>query len=283
MRGFMLASFSLLVFASTLIVGTEAAAAATPDQIHACRNRVMEQYPGTAEFNVGVTEAWTANGSVRLDWYNGPGRTGLCVVGPKNQMFQFVVNGQSQPPYNPGGGNGGPGQSLQSFGEVPFVGRFDAVNNSGSFANGVVLFQAYVNGSGPSQWGARCADGRLLNGNYANAGNGGNVVRDSAQARYVVAYVCNGGPPDTATNGLVNFGKVPNIGQFSVVNGSGQGGNGIVYFQAYVNGAGPQSWMTACGTGQLGQNGNYVAYSPQAQYVSSYICNGGPPGGRWSR
>jgi hypothetical protein len=275
MRVLSLACLSLTVIAAALIACAETASAATPSQIHACRNRVMEQYPGTAEFNVGITEAWTANGSVRLDWYNGPGRTGMCVVGPKNQMFEFIINGQPQPPYSPGGG-GGSGPSLQSFGDVPGLGRFDAVNNSGRFENGVVLFQAYINGNGPSQWGARCANGRLYNG-------GGGEARDSAPARYVVAYVCNGGPPAQSENGTVNFGKVPNIGQFSVVNGSGHGGNGIVYFQAYVDGAGPQNWMTACATGQLGQNGAYVPYSPQSQYVSSYICNGGPPGGRWSR
>lgn len=275
MRIVSLACLSLIVICVALGVAGSPAAAATQDQIHACRNRVMEQYPGTPEYNVGITEGWTANGSVRLDWYNGPGRSGTCVVGPKNQMFEFIINGQIQPPYKPGGGGSSP--SLQSFGEIPGIGRFDAVNNSGRFENGVVFFQAYVNGSGPSQWGARCANGRLY------GGGGGNDVRDSAQARYVVAYVCNGGPPDLSQSGTVNFGKVPGIGQFNVVNGTGHGGNGIVFFQAYVDGDGPQNWMTACATGQLGQNGQYAPYSPQSQYVSSYICNGGPPGGRWSR
>jgi len=245
----------------------------------------MEQYPGTIEANVGASQIWEANGSVRIDWFNGPGRAGTCVVGPRNQMFEFIVNGQPQPPYNPGSGGGGSsgpgwngsGQGLQNFGNIPHLGQFAAVNNSGRFSNGVVFFLAYVNGSGPSQYEARCATGRL----YYPGDSG--VVRDSYQARYVVAYVCNGGPPVAGPNNTVNFGKVPGVGDFSVLNGSGRGDNGIVYFEAYVNGNGPQNWITACGTGQIGQGGQYVQYSPQAQYVSSYICNGGPPGGGWYR
>jgi hypothetical protein len=280
MRVLSLACLALLFIAAVSTTGVEAQPAFTQAQIHACRSRVMAQYPGTAENTIGITVRGTDNGVIRLDWYRSPGQTGTCVVNPDSQVVQFTINGQNQPPY-PGGGGAAPNPNLQSFGNVPGLGRFDAVNNSGRFENGVVLFQAYVNGSGPSQWAARCANGRLYNAN-AN-GNAGSEVRDSGQARYVVAYVCNGGPPAQGQNGTVDFGKVPDIGQFNVINGSGQGSNGVVYFRAYVNGAGPQNWMTACATGRLGQNGNYAPYSPQAQYVSSYICNGGPPAGRWSR
>jgi hypothetical protein len=185
MRALWTVSTVLIALALLVIAEPSLAGAATDAQLHACRNRVMEQYPGTVESNVGATQVWEANGSVRIDWYNGPGRSGTCVVGPKNQMFQFIVSGQSQPPYNPGNG-GGSNPSLQNFGNIPHVGQFAAVNNSGTYQNGVVLFRAYVDNAGPSQWGARCADGRLFNG-------AGAEVRDSQQARYVVAYVCNAG------------------------------------------------------------------------------------------
>jgi len=276
MRAVSVVCLILGLIGTALVASPATVTAATDAQLHACRNRVLEQYPGTAESNVGATQVWESNGSVRIDWYNGPGRYGTCVVGPKDQMFEFIVNGQPQPPYHGAGGSGSV-SNLQNFGNIPHLGQFAAVNNSGRFANGIVYFLAYVNGNGPSQYGARCTNGRL----YYPGDEG--EVRDSYQARYVVAYVCNGGPPISDSNGNVNFGKVPGIGDFSVVNGSGHGGGGVVYFQAYVNGSGPQNWMTSCESGQLGQDGQYFQYSPQAQYVSSYICNGGPPGGGWYR
>jgi hypothetical protein len=273
MRALSVACLAFLIIAGASTTGVKAQPSFTQAQIHACRAQVMAQYPGTSENTIGITVRGTNNGVIRLDWYRAPGQTGTCVVNSNSQVVQFLVNGQNQPPY-PGGG--GPVPNTQSFGDVPGLGRFDAVNKSGQLENGIVVFQAYVNGAGPSQWGARCANGRLYSGN-------GGEVRDSAKARYVVAYVCNGGPPPPEQNGTVNFGNVPGIGQFAVVNGSGQATNGVLYFRAYVNGSGPQSWMTVCATGRLGQNGNYAPYSPQAQYVSSYICNGGPPGGAWVR
>jgi hypothetical protein len=69
----------------------------------------------------------------------------------------------------------------------------------------------------------------------------------------------------------------------AVVNGSGNSSGGVVQFLAYVDGAGPSQWIANCGSGQLGRNGGYVPYSPQAQYVASYVCNGGPPGPGWGR
>ncbi|HLN47612.1 MAG TPA: hypothetical protein VK216_05040 [Magnetospirillaceae bacterium] len=239
--------------------------AATDAQTNACRNRVVQTYPGTSPSNISINEVWESNGSVRLDWSAGGNQSGLCVIGPGNQVYQFVNNA-------PAWQNGSTWQAPsgnQSFGNVPGLGQFSVVNNSGRVNGAVVSFQAYANGSGPSNWNANCSNGRL--------GQNGNLVQDSPQARYVVGYICNGGPPQQFQANTYNFGNVPGIGQFAVVNGSGSGQNGIVSFQAYVNGSGPSTWTALCNAGALGQSGYQLPVSPQSQYVVGYICNGGAP------
>jgi hypothetical protein len=254
------------------------ARAVNDGQIQACRNQVIAAYPGTQAFNVGITEVSESNGTVRLNWFAGNNRQGQCTIGPRNEVLQFINNGHPMLP-QPGGPWGGPGANpipnTQNFGDVPGIGQFAAIHNSGRFANGVVSFEAYVNGGGPFQFGATCASGHLSR-------SGAGSIHDSAQARYVVAYVCNGGPPSMNNNGKVGFGQVPGLGQFNVVNGSGtSGGPGVVAFQAFVNGAGPSMFLAQCATGRISQNGKLYDYSPQSQYAVSYICNGGPPGGAW--
>lgn len=256
-------AFATLAF---LVVGTsQPSAAASDGQISACRSRVLQNHPGVDPGNVSITQAWESNGSVRLDWSAAGGGTGLCVIGPRNEVYQFIDDRNSQwapnNQWNPSGN--------QSFGDVPGVGQFSVVNNSGHAHNGVVDFQAYVNGQGPTSWTADCGSGRL--------NQSGRLVPDSPGARYVVSYICSGGPPQQVQSGTVNFGNVPGIGQFAVVNGSGNAHNGVVDFNAYVNGYGPTLWTAQCGNGRLGQSGNQLPYSSQSQYVVSYICGGGAP------
>jgi hypothetical protein len=129
--------------------------------------------------------------------------------------------------------------------------------------------------------------------NTGTLGQSGYQLPYSSQSQYVVSYICNGGtpqqgsggtPPQQFQNGTVNFGYVAGVGSLAVINGSGHAQNGgIITFQAYVNGAGPGNWFADCNTGRIGPSGNYAPYSPQSQYVASYICSGGPPNGAWGR
>ena len=238
---------------------------ATDAQTNACRSRVVQTYPGTNPSNVSINQIWESNGSVRLDWSAGGNASGLCVIGPRNEVYQFVNNA-------PAWQNGSTWQAPsgnQNFGNVPGLGQFSVVNNSGHGSGGFVTFQAYVNGTGPSTWNANCSNGRLS--------QNGNIVQDSPQARYAVSYICNGGPPQQFQANTYNFGNVPGIGEFAVVQNSGSGQNGVVNFQAYVNGSGPSGWTALCNSGTLSQSGYQLPGSPQAQYVVAYICNGGPP------
>jgi hypothetical protein len=265
-----------LSFRNTLLIGAAAfmlvalagaprpSLAATDAQTNACRDRVAQTYPGVNPGNISINQMWESNGSVRLDWSAGGNASGLCVIGPRNEVYQFINNGPTwQTP------NGNQGYGNQSFGNVPGVGQFVVVNGSGRVTGGAVSFQAYANGSGPSNWYADCSNGRM--------NQNGRIVQDSPQARYVVSYICSGGPPQQFQANTYNFGNVPGIGQFAVVNNSGNAQNGIVNFQAYVNGLGPSTWTALCNTGTLGQSGYQLPYSSQSQYVVSYICNGGTP------
>jgi hypothetical protein len=259
---------TLLIGVAFLLVALagapQVAHAATDAQTNACRNRVAQTYPGVNPGNISINQMWESNGSVRLDWSAGGNASGLCVIGPRNEVYQFVNNGSTWQ-----GPNGNQGYGNQSFGNVPGVGQFVVVNGSGRVTGGAVSFQAYANGSGPSNWYADCSNGRM--------NQNGRVVQDSPQARYVVSYICSGGPPQQFQANTYNFGNVPGIGQFAVVNNSGSAQNGIVNFQAYVNGLGPSAWTALCNTGTLGQAGYQLPYSAQSQYVVSYICNGGTP------
>lgn len=258
-------AIGLAILALLMAAGPPPAAAASDSQIAACRNRVLQNHPSVDPGNVSINQAWESNGSVRLDWSAGAAGTGLCVIGPRDEVFQFIDDRNSQ--WAPGNQSAPSGN--QSFGDVPGVGQFVVVNNSGHQNNGVVDFQAYVNGRGPTSWTAECNTGRLREGNRP--------VPDSGGARYVVSYICSGGPPQQVQSGTVNFGNVPGIGQFAVVNGSGNSHNGIVDFDAYANGYGPTRWTAQCGNGRLQQSGNELPYSSQSQYVVSYICGGGAP------
>lgn len=254
----------------TLVGSGHPAAAATDAQYSACRDRVLQAFPGLPASEISLNQGWESNGSVRLDWTAARAGAGLCVIGPRNQVLQFV---NDQAPWPPGNGNRPmPPGGNQSFGDIPGLGQFVVVNGSGrSQGNGSVNFEAYVNGRGPSTWTADCPSGRLH--------QGGGYVTDSSQARYAVSYICSGGsPPQPVQPGTVNFGNVPGIGQFAVVNGSGTSAfNGAVNFQAYVNGYGPSEWTAQCNTGQLLSGPAQVPASAQSQYVVSYICNGGEP------
>src|SRR5215469_6871634 len=121
------------------------AAAATDAQYSACRSRVLQAFPGLPASAISLNQAWETNGSVRLDWTAARAGAGLCVIGPHNEVFQFVNDQAAWPPGNgnrplPPGGN-------QSFGNIPGVGQFVVVNGSGtSENNGSVNFQAFVNG-----------------------------------------------------------------------------------------------------------------------------------------
>ncbi|MBV8170717.1 MAG: hypothetical protein JO219_02170 [Candidatus Eremiobacteraeota bacterium] len=253
--------------------------------------------PGIGRFAV-VNGSGSAqpNGVVNFQAYvNGYGpsqwtaqcNTGRLLSGPAevqpSAQSQYVVNyicdsGSSQQWYGgqQGGAYYGNQQGAVNFGDLPGIGQFAVVNNSGAQnpnAPGFVSFDAYVNGAGPQRWVADC--GRL------DVERGGNYAPPSSQSRQVASVICNSGAPQYGNGyaaGTVNFGLLPGVGQLAVVNGSGNANGGGVQFLAYVNGAGPSQWSANCGTGQLGWSGGYVPNSAQAQYVASYVCNGGPPG-----
>jgi hypothetical protein len=240
--------------------------AATDAQVAACRNRVLQLYPGLSPSGVAIEQAWESNGSVRLDWTTGGNNGGLCVIGPHNEVYQFLTSRPSgstwytPAPYAP---------STVDFGNLPGIGQFAVVNNSANAHNGVVDFDAYVNGYGPTRWTAVCNDGRLVQGN--------NELPFSPQAQYVVNYVCSGGPPQQSPAGMIDFGDVPGLGHFVMQSSSRSARNGYVGFDAWINNAGPQRWVADCSHDLIERGGNYAPNSPRARYVASYACSAGPP------
>jgi hypothetical protein len=275
------ALISTLAFA--LAAGARAAAAATSTVD-------FGNVPGIGRFAVVNGSGSAAPGGVVnfQAYVNGYGPrqwTAQCATGrllsgpaevPASAQSRYVVgyicgNGSAQQWH-------GEQQGAVNFGNLPGLGQFAVVNNSGSQnpnAPGFVSFDAYVDGNGPQRWVADC--GQL------DVERGGSYAPPSSQSRYVASYICSGGRPQQFESGTVNFGFVPGVGQVAVVNGSGGPNNGVVDFLAYVDGSGPSQWIANCGTGQLGRNGSFVPYSAQAQYIASYICNGGPPGPGWGR
>ena len=221
----------ILALAFFFLLGSGAASAYTPAQISACRDRVSQQYPGTPTSVVSINVIWESNGSVRLDWTTPGSHSGLCVIGPRNEVYQFTDNANTAP------GQQQPG-SLQNFGYVQNIGQFAVVVGSGAYHNGQVDFDAIVNGR-TERWGAVCATGQI--------GTGGNYEPVSTQTQNITSFVCGTGNNESRRD----FGNVQGIGNFQVVVGSGYYHDGQVDFDAYVNSV-KQRWGADCAAGRIG-------------------------------